>query len=101
MNLSTWISAASILRRGDPAVVQDDRDTFFPASFRILYSEDSITYHHLIEETGFMAEPGTWYRWRFLPTNIRFLKLDIAGVRLAKAAYRRSSKLNSTRFQTW
>jgi hypothetical protein len=73
------LDLGSINRVGEIRLLsKNDRDTFFPDSFRILYSEDSITYHHLIEETGFMAEPGTWYRWRFLPTNIRFLKLDIA-----------------------
>lgn len=73
------LDLGSINRVGEIRLLsKNDRDTFFPESFRILYSEDTITYHHLIEETGFMAEPGTWYRWRFLPTNIRFLKLDIA-----------------------
>lgn len=56
---------------------KDDADTFFPSAFRILYSDDHITWHHLIEENGFFAEPGTWYRWRFLPLNIRYLMIQI------------------------
>ncbi len=72
------IDLGSINRVGEVRLLsKNDRETFFPEAFRLSYSEDNITYHHLIEETGFMAEPGTWYRWRFLPTNIRFLRIDI------------------------
>ncbi len=56
---------------------KNDTETFFPTSFRVLYSDDHITWHHLIEENGFFAEPATWYRWRFLPLNIRYLIIQI------------------------
>ncbi|MCE9598416.1 MAG: discoidin domain-containing protein [Spirochaetia bacterium] len=73
-----YLDLGSINRVGEIRLLsKNDRETFFPESFRISYSEDNITYHHLLEETGFMAEPGTWYRWRFVPTNIRFLHIDI------------------------
>ncbi|HNE22604.1 MAG TPA: discoidin domain-containing protein [Leptospiraceae bacterium] len=72
------LDLGSINRVGEIRLLsKNDRETFFPEAFRLSYSEDNITYHHLIEETGFMAEPGTWYKWRFLPTNIRFLRIDI------------------------
>lgn len=73
-----YLDLGSINRVGEIRLLsKNDRETFFPESFRISYSEDNITYHHLLEETGFLAEPGTWYRWRFVPTNIRFLHIDI------------------------
>jgi hypothetical protein len=56
---------------------KNDKETFFPVSFRVLFSDDHITWHHLIEENGFFAEPATWYRWRFLPLNIRYLMIQI------------------------
>lgn len=56
---------------------KNDAETFFPSSFRVLYSDDHITWHHLIEENGFFAEQATWYRWRFLPLNIRYLIIQI------------------------
>ncbi len=56
---------------------KDDPDTFFPENFRVSYSEDKITWHHLLDETGFTAEPGTWYKWRFIPHNLRFLRISI------------------------
>lgn len=56
---------------------KNDADTFFPPAFRISYSDDHITWHHLIEENHFFAEPATWYRWRFLPLNIRYLLIQI------------------------
>jgi hypothetical protein len=56
---------------------KDDPETFFPVNFHIVYSEDGIAWHHLIEENGFLTEPATWYRWRFFPVNMRFLKIVI------------------------
>ena len=52
-------------------------DTLFPEGFHISYSEDNISWHHLMEESGFLAEPGQWYRWRFLPLNIRFIQITV------------------------
>ncbi|MCB1170646.1 MAG: discoidin domain-containing protein, partial [Leptospiraceae bacterium] len=52
-------------------------DPLFPEGFHISYSEDNITWHHLMEESGFLAEPGQWYRWRFLPLNIRYIQITI------------------------
>ncbi len=56
---------------------KNSKENYFPQSFQILYSDDNITWHHLIEENNFFAEPGTWYRWRFYPLNIRYLKILI------------------------
>ncbi len=56
---------------------KDDRETFFPEVFRVSYSEDNIAWHHLLEENGFLAENGTWYRWRFLSTNMRYVRITI------------------------
>ena len=56
---------------------KDDPESFFPVSFRISYSEDGIAWHHLIEENGFLAESGTWYKWRFAPINMQFVKITI------------------------
>ena len=52
-------------------------DPLFPEGFHISYSEDNISWHHLMEESGFLAEPGQWYRWRFLPLNIRYIQITI------------------------
>jgi hypothetical protein len=52
-----------------------DEITNFPEKFTIFYSEDDLSYHQLMEEPSFLAEPGTWYRWRFLPVNARFVKI--------------------------
>lgn len=49
--------------------------TNFPERFTVFYSEDDLSWHQLMEEPNFLAEPGTWYRWRFLPVNARFLKI--------------------------
>ncbi|XDD52266.1 discoidin domain-containing protein [Leptospira sp. WS92.C1] len=49
--------------------------TFFPESFTVFYSEDDLSWNQLLEENQFLSEPGVWYQWRFLPTNVRFLKL--------------------------
>ncbi|MBX7058523.1 MAG: discoidin domain-containing protein [Leptospirales bacterium] len=57
---------------------KDDADTFFPEVFSFSYSEDNIAWHHLIEENGFLSEAAVWYRWRFLPTNMRYVRLSIA-----------------------
>ncbi|MBE7440684.1 MAG: discoidin domain-containing protein [Spirochaetales bacterium] len=67
---------------------KNDRETFFPEVFRITYSEDNIAWHNLFEENGFLAEPGTWYRWRFIPTNVRYLRLIILeGARTREGKY--------------
>ncbi|EMY78585.1 F5/8 type C domain protein [Leptospira weilii serovar Ranarum str. ICFT] len=49
--------------------------TFFPESFIVYYSEDDLSWNQLLEENQFLSEPGVWYQWRFLPTNVRYLKL--------------------------
>ncbi|MCH1913777.1 discoidin domain-containing protein [Leptospira noguchii] len=49
--------------------------TFFPESFTVYYSEDDLSWNQLLEESQFLSEPGVWYQWRFLPTNVRYLKL--------------------------
>ncbi len=75
---SIRLDLGSINRVGEIRLLsKNDTETFFPEVFRVSYSEDDLSWHHLFEENGFLAEPGTWYRWRFLPTNIRFLKLTI------------------------
>ncbi|EMJ46485.1 discoidin domain-containing protein [Leptospira santarosai] len=51
--------------------------TFFPESFIIYYSEDDLSWNQLLEENQFLSEPGVWYQWRFLPTNVRYLKLVV------------------------
>jgi hypothetical protein len=56
---------------------KNQKETYFPTSFSISYSDDNITWHNLLEENGFFAEPGTWYRWRFYPLNIRYLRINI------------------------
>lgn len=56
---------------------RDGEDPLFPEGFHISYSEDNISWHHLMEESGFLAEPGQWYRWRFLPLNIRYIQITI------------------------
>ena len=50
-------------------------ETNFPETFYFYYSEDDLSWHQLHEEPQFMSEPGTWYKWKFFPTNIRFFKL--------------------------
>ncbi|MDX1961149.1 MAG: discoidin domain-containing protein [Leptospiraceae bacterium] len=47
----------------------------FPELFYFYYSEDDLTWHQLHEEPRFLAESGTWYKWKFFPTNMRFFKL--------------------------
>ncbi|MBI3396590.1 MAG: discoidin domain-containing protein, partial [Spirochaetia bacterium] len=72
------LDLGSINRVGEIRLLsKNDNETFFPEVFRISYSEDDLSWHHLLEENGFLAEPGTWYRWRFLPTNVRYLKLTV------------------------
>ncbi|TGN00236.1 discoidin domain-containing protein [Leptospira dzoumogneensis] len=51
-----------------------DGHLHFPETFTVYYSEDDLTWNQLLEENQFLSELGTWYQWRFLPTNIRFLK---------------------------
>ena len=67
---------------------KNDPETFFPEVFRVSYSEDNIAWHHLLEENGFLAEPGTWYRWRIMPVNMRYLKVSIVeGARTREGKY--------------
>ncbi len=67
---------------------KDDAETFFPEVFSIAYSEDNIAWHHLLEETGFLSEAGVWYRWRFMPTNMRYLRIGITeGARTREGKY--------------
>lgn len=47
----------------------------FPDLFYFYYSEDDLAWHQLHEEPNFIAESGTWYKWKFFPTNMRFFKL--------------------------
>ncbi|MCE9499065.1 MAG: discoidin domain-containing protein, partial [Leptospira sp.] len=54
---------------------KNSEDTHFPEHFVIYYSEDDLSWYQLLEEPRFISQPATWYRWRFLPANIRFLKL--------------------------
>jgi len=72
------VDLGSINRVGELRLLtKNDHDPFFPEVFRVSYSEEGIAWHHLFEENGFIAEPGTWYRWRFLSTNMRFVKISI------------------------
>lgn len=67
---------------------REGEDPLFPEGFHISYSEDNITWHHLMEESGFLAEPGQWYRWRFLPLNIRYIQITIfEGARTREGKY--------------
>jgi hypothetical protein len=67
---------------------KNDAETFFPEVFGLAYSEDNIAWHHLLEETGFLSESGVWYRWRFMPTNMRFLRIAITeGARTREGKY--------------
>ncbi len=56
-------------------LTKNDAVTNFPERFIAYYSEDDLTWHQLHEENSFLSEPGTWYKWRFSPVNLRFLKL--------------------------
>lgn len=56
-------------------LTKNDPITNFPERFVTYYSEDDITWHQLHEENFFLSEPGTWYKWRFSPVNLRYLKL--------------------------
>ena len=73
------LDLGSVNRVGEIRLLSRDvEDPLFPEGFHISYSEDNITWHHLLEESGFLAEPGQWYRWRFLPLNIRYIQLTIS-----------------------
>ena len=54
-----------------------DQNTFFPTAFQLYYSEDNISWHIILEENAYLAEPSCWYRWRFLTCNARFIRLVI------------------------
>ncbi|MGV3664633.1 MAG: discoidin domain-containing protein [Leptospira bouyouniensis] len=56
-------------------LTKNDPVTNFPERFIVYYSEDDLTWHQLHEENYFLSEPGTWYKWRFPPVNLRFLKI--------------------------
>jgi hypothetical protein len=56
-------------------LTKDDAITNFPERFIAYYSEDDLTWYQLHEENNFLSEPGTWYKWRVSPVNLRFLKL--------------------------
>ncbi|GBF51927.1 F5/8 type C domain protein [Leptospira ryugenii] len=56
-------------------LTKNDQVTNFPERFLTYYSEDDLTWHQLHEENHFLSEPGTWYKWRVAPVNMRFLKL--------------------------
>lgn len=56
-------------------------ETNFPEMFYFYYSEDDLVWHQLHEEPQFISEPGTWYKWKFFPTNMRFFKLVIVNNR--------------------
>jgi hypothetical protein len=55
-------------------LTRDGADVNFPTHLQFYYSEDNLSWHYLFEESNFFAEKATWYRWRFLPTNMRFFK---------------------------
>ncbi len=86
---SIFIDLGSINRVGEIRLLsKDDPECFFPEVFRFSYSEDNISWHHLLEENGFLAEPGTWYRWRFIPQNFRYIKIIIdEGARTREGRY--------------
>lgn len=56
-------------------LTKNDPITNFPERFVAYYSEDDVTWHQLHEENHFISEPGTWYKWRFSPVNLRYLKI--------------------------
>jgi len=56
-------------------LTKNDPITNFPERFIAYYSEDDLTWHQLHEENNFLSEPGTWYKWRVSPVNLRFLKI--------------------------
>ncbi|MDF3820327.1 discoidin domain-containing protein [Leptospira sp. 96542] len=56
-------------------LTKNDPNTNFPERFVAYYSEDDLTWHQLHEENHFLSEPGTWYKWRFSPVNLRYLKI--------------------------
>lgn len=72
-------------------LAKKEETTNFPEKFTVYYSEDDLSWHQLMEEPNFLAEPGTWYRWRFLPVNARFIKIvaipDKKSVRGASSSY--------------
>ncbi|MCC6275223.1 MAG: discoidin domain-containing protein, partial [Leptospiraceae bacterium] len=55
-------------------LTKNSPDSNFPEHFAIFYSEDDLSWFQLLEEPKFFSESGTWYKWRFLPANLRFLK---------------------------
>ncbi|AAS72032.1 discoidin domain-containing protein [Leptospira interrogans] len=70
------IDLGSISRVNELRLLTPNLDpTFFPESFTVYYSEDDLSWNQLLEENQFLSEPGVWYQWRFLPTNVRYLKL--------------------------
>ncbi|TGK38370.1 carbohydrate-binding protein [Leptospira gomenensis] len=77
------VDLGSISRVNELRLLTPKNDpTFFPERFTVYYSEDDLSWNQLLEENQFLSEPGVWYQWRFLPTNVRFLKLvarQIAG----------------------
>ncbi|TGK08822.1 carbohydrate-binding protein [Leptospira fletcheri] len=73
------ISRVNELRLLSPKTIP----TLFPEVFTVYYSEDDLTWNQLLEENQFLSEPGVWYQWRFLPTNIRFLKFVSRPVKAA------------------
>ena len=56
-------------------------ETNFPELFYFHYSEDDLIWNQLHEEPQFISEPGTWYKWKFFPTNMRFVKIVIVNNR--------------------
>lgn len=56
-------------------LTKNDPITNFPERFVAYYSEDDLTWHQLHEENHFISEPSTWYKWRFSPVNLRYLKI--------------------------
>ncbi|MCB1160802.1 MAG: discoidin domain-containing protein, partial [Leptospiraceae bacterium] len=56
-------------------LTRDHADVHFPNKLFFYYSEDDLSWFQLFEELNFLSERNTWYKWRFLPTNMRFLKI--------------------------
>ena len=54
---------------------KNNPETNFPELFYFHFSEDDLIWQQLHEEPQFISEPGTWYKWKFFPTNMRFVKI--------------------------
>lgn len=79
-----WLDLGSVNRLEEIRMLSRDHDDVnFPDSLQVYYSEDDLSWYQLFEETSFLSERGTWYRWRFLPTNMRFVKIVCKNSRMS------------------